>query len=177
LQLNLAAWLAAMRRASSWVRKVRSRAPGAALSDPAGWGAGFPSQQHPPIMIVGPTVTMAWPPMGVPAAASSVSSDTSQKKSSSVRSSSAVLWFMRLPSSLANAAFQAAFRCSPRCAGLVAGELGPRQRLPAHDEKMLAYKALLRLGTRETMRRRELIALMARDGGFAWMKAVLPSST
>jgi hypothetical protein len=27
-------------------------------------------------MIVGPTVTMAWPPMGVPAAASSVSSET-----------------------------------------------------------------------------------------------------
>ena len=25
--------------------------------------------------------------------------------------------------------------------GLVAGELGPRQRLPAHGEKMLAYKA------------------------------------
>ena len=84
------AMLAAMRRASSRVRRC-SRAPGAALSDPAGCGASFPSQQHPPIMIVGPTVTMAWPPMGVPAAASSVSSETSQKKSSSVWSSSAVL--------------------------------------------------------------------------------------
>ena len=31
--------------------------------------------------------------------------------------------------------------------GLVAGELGPRQRLPAHGEKMLAYKAEQRLGT------------------------------
>ena len=44
--------------------------------------------------------------------------------------------------------------------GLVAGELGPRQRLPAHGEKMLAYKAEQRLGTGETMRRREFIALM-----------------
>jgi hypothetical protein len=52
-------------------------------------GLELPSQQHPPIKIVGPTVTMAWPPMGVPAAASSVSSETSQKKSSSVWSSSA----------------------------------------------------------------------------------------
>jgi hypothetical protein len=52
--------------------EVCSRAPGAALSDPAGCGASFPSQRHPPIMIVGPTVTMAWPPMRVPAAASSV---------------------------------------------------------------------------------------------------------
>jgi hypothetical protein len=74
--------------------EVCSRAPGAALSDPAGGGLSFPSQQHPPIKIVGPTVTMAWPPMGVPAAASSVSSETSQKKSSSVWSSSAVTWFM-----------------------------------------------------------------------------------
>ncbi len=32
--------------------------------------------------------------------------------------------------------------------------------LPAHGEKMLAYKAEQRLGTGETMRRRELIALM-----------------
>ena len=62
-----------------------------------GGTGGLPSQQHPPIMIVGPTVTMAWPPMGVPAAASSVSSETSQKKSSSVWSSSAVRWFTRLP--------------------------------------------------------------------------------
>ena len=77
--------------------EARCRAPGAALSDPVGWGLSFPSQQHPPIKIVGPTVTMAWPPMGVPAAASSVSSETSQKKSSSVWSSSAVLWFTRLP--------------------------------------------------------------------------------
>ena len=45
--------------------------------------------------------------------------------------------------------------------GLVAGELGPRQRLPAHGEKMLAYKAEKRLGsTGETMRRREFIALV-----------------
>jgi hypothetical protein len=73
--------------------------------------------------------------------------------------------------------FRQLFDVRRDAAGLVAGELGPRQRLPAHDEKMLAYNALLRLGTRETMRRRELIALMARDGGFAWMKAVLPSST
>jgi hypothetical protein len=43
--------------------EVCRRAPGAALSDPAGCGASFPSQQHPPIMIVGPTVTMNWPPM------------------------------------------------------------------------------------------------------------------
>jgi hypothetical protein len=56
--------------------------------------------------------------------------------------------------------FRQLFDVRRDAAGLVAGELGPRQRLPAHDEKMLAYKALLRLGTRETMRRRELIALM-----------------
>ena len=35
-----------------------------------------------------------------------------------------------------------------------------RQRLPAHGEKMLAYKAEQRFGTGETMRRREFIALM-----------------
>jgi hypothetical protein len=40
------AMLAAMRRASSRVRRC-SRAPGAALSDPAGCGARFPSQQTP----------------------------------------------------------------------------------------------------------------------------------
>ena len=44
--------------------------------------------------------------------------------------------------------------------GFVVGELGRRQRLPAHGEKMLAYKAEQRLGTGETMRRREFIALM-----------------
>jgi putative ABC transport system substrate-binding protein len=44
--------------------------------------------------------------------------------------------------------------------GLVARELGPRQRLPAHGERMLAYKAEQRLGTGETMRRREFVALM-----------------
>ena len=47
-----------------------------------------------------------------------------------------------------------------RRAGLIASELGPRQRLPAHGEKMLAYKAEQRLGTGETMRRREFIALV-----------------
>jgi hypothetical protein len=36
----------------------------------------------------------------------------------------------------------------------------PRERLPAHGEKMLAYKAEQRLGTGETMRRHEFIALM-----------------
>ena len=30
--------------------------------------------------------------------------------------------------------------------GLVASELGPRHRLPAHGEKMLTYKAEQRLG-------------------------------
>jgi hypothetical protein len=52
-----------------------------------------PCQQHPPTMIVGPIVTRDWPPM--PAAASSVSSETSLKTSSSVWSSSVVslvLW-------------------------------------------------------------------------------------
>jgi putative ABC transport system substrate-binding protein len=43
---------------------------------------------------------------------------------------------------------------------LVAGDLRPCQRLPAHCEKMLAYKAEQHLGTGETMRRREFIALM-----------------
>ena len=46
---------AAMRRASSRVR------------------IGSPSQRHDPIRIVGPTVTIAWSPMRLPAAASSVS--------------------------------------------------------------------------------------------------------
>ena len=34
-----------------------------------------------------------------------------------------------------------------RRAGLIASELGPRQRLAAHGEKMLTYKAEQRLGT------------------------------
>ena len=38
---------------------------------------GLLAQQHPPTMTVGPTVTMAWPPMHMPADASSVSSETS----------------------------------------------------------------------------------------------------
>ena len=42
----------------------------------------------------------------------------------------------------------------------VAGELGPRQLLPGHGEKMLAYNVEQRFGTGETMRRREFIALM-----------------
>ena len=51
------------------------------------------------------------------------------------------------------------------------GELGRRQRLPAHGEKMLAYKAEQRLGTGETMRRREFIALMG--ASVAWPFAAL----
>jgi hypothetical protein len=58
------------------------------------------------------------------------------------------------PSNLGSFATLAAMRR----AGLTASELGPRQRLPAHGEKMLAYKAEQRLGTGETMRRREFIA-------------------
>ena len=62
--------------------------------------------------------------------------------------------------------------------GLVAGELDPLQRLPAHGEEMLAYKAEQRLGTGETMRRREFIALMgATCRIFASMKAVLSRSS
>jgi hypothetical protein len=34
-----------------------------------------------------------------------------------------------------------------RRAGLIASELGPRQRLAAHREKMLAYKSEQSLGT------------------------------
>ena len=55
--------------------------------------------------------------------------------------------------------------------GLVAGELGPRQRLPAHGEKMLAYKAEQRLGTGETMRRREFIALLGASVAWPWTHA------
>ena len=55
--------------------------------------------------------------------------------------------------------------------GLVADELGPRHRLPAHGEKMLAYKAEQRLGTGKTMRRREFIALMG--ASVAWPFAAM----
>jgi hypothetical protein len=94
-----------------------------------------PSQQHPPTMIVGPTVTTHWPSMSAPAAASRVSSENSQKKSSSVWSSSAVelvLWFMEItPLRLLNAAaVQAAWQRGRNPPGLVTGEQR-RRRAPA----------------------------------------------
>src|ERR1700719_5224083 len=45
--------------------------------------------------------------------------------------------------------------------GLVAGELGPRHRLPAHGEKSASLRRHDNVSAREeTTRRRELIALM-----------------
>jgi putative ABC transport system substrate-binding protein len=47
-----------------------------------------------------------------------------------------------------------------------ARDVSTRQRLPAHGEKMLAYKTEQRLGTGETMRRREFIALIGASVGW-----------
>jgi hypothetical protein len=48
---------------------------------------------------------------------------------------------------LGNISGRLAMLAAIRRAGLIASELGPRQRLAAHGEKMLTYKAEQRLGT------------------------------
>jgi hypothetical protein len=76
------------------------------------------------------------------------------------------------PSDLSRSAFSFGMMLAAmRRASLIASELGPRQRLPGHGEKMLAYKAQQRLRTGETMRRREFIALMG--ASVAWPFAAM----